>query len=102
MQVLNKKNNKNIRLDNINDSFIKELMSVGVGEEVPEEYVPMMKEELSIDAAGVRDENVEKLKLTKIQMKLMLSLLVRVYVEFSRYKTFTSQYFVYNNRKNNS
>ena len=64
-QVLTKKNNKNIRLNNINDSFIQELMSVGVGEEVPEEYVPMMKEELSIDGSYVRDENVEKIKINK-------------------------------------
>ena len=70
VQVLTKKNNKNIKLNNINDSFIQELMSVGVGEEVPEEYVPMMKEELSIDGSYVRDENVEKIKINKNTNKI--------------------------------
>ena len=60
-----KNNNKNNNLPNLSDNFLKELMSVGVGENVPDEYVPMMKEELSINGNVLRDLNVEKIKNNK-------------------------------------
>ena len=65
INFLKNKDNQNKILSNISnvkDKDIKELMSVGVGEKVPEEYIPMMKEELSIDGANARDISVEKIK----------------------------------------
>ena len=60
-----KNNNKNNILPNLSDNFLKELMSVGVGENVPDEYVPMMKEELSLNGNVLRDLHVEKIKNNK-------------------------------------
>ena len=65
VKVLRKKTNENNKINNIpniKDINIKKLMSVGVGEEVPEEYIPMMKEELSIEGANIRDVNIEYIK----------------------------------------
>ncbi len=55
-------NNNLINYSHLKNKFIKDLMSIGVGEDVPDEYIPMMKEELAIDGDNVRDIAVEKLK----------------------------------------
>ena len=65
IEVLLQKNGQKTTLsniENINDKFIQKIMSVGVGEDVPSDYVPMMKEELSFDAENIRDFNVEYIK----------------------------------------
>ena len=60
-----KNNNKNNILPNLSDNFLKELMSVGLEKNVPDEYVPMMKEELSLNGNVLRDLHVEKIKNNK-------------------------------------
>ena len=37
-------------------------MSVGVGTEVPKEYIPMMEEELNFDTLSVRDHFIDNIK----------------------------------------
>jgi len=56
------KNNNLAKINNIEDKYLSQLMSVGVGTEVPKEYISMMKEELNFDANSERDSYIENIK----------------------------------------
>ena len=53
------KNNELINKSYIKDKYLSRIMSAGVGAKVPEEYIPMMKEELDLNHTSNRDANIE-------------------------------------------
>ena len=64
LNISNKNNSLNFK-NNIKDEYLSTIMSVGVGTDVPKEYVSMMKEELDINNSSTRDifiENINKHK----------------------------------------
>ena len=75
VEVLKNKTNQNNDLNNINkiqDKYLSKLMSVGVGTDVPKEYISMMKEELDFDASSARDHFINRIKNYKTKPKVII------------------------------
>ena len=64
LNISNKNNSLNFK-NNIKDEYLSIIMSVGVGTDVPKEYVSMMKEELDINNSSTRDIFIENIKKHK-------------------------------------
>ena len=67
--------NKNNRLKikpNMKNKYLSSLMSAGVGDKVPEEYVAMMNEELDFDAYSTRDIFIDKIKKYKLKPNVVI------------------------------
>jgi len=75
VKELNNNINKNNSLDKINtieDKYLSQLMSVGVGAEVPKEYIAMMKEELNFDNNSARDLYIDNIKKHNSKPKVII------------------------------
>ena len=66
------KNNNLININNIEDKYLSQLMSVGVGTEVPNEYISMMKEELNFDSNSERDSYIEDIKNYNVKPSVII------------------------------
>jgi len=65
IEVLYKITNKNNTLNNFNNikkEHLSYIMSVGVGAEIKDEYIPMMKEELGFNNDSIRDKSINNIK----------------------------------------
>jgi len=70
-KIINK-NNELINKSYIEDKYLSRIMSAGVGAEVPEEYIPMMKEELDLNHSSNRDANIEYIKNHKSKLNAII------------------------------
>ena len=65
IEVLQKITNKNNNLNDINnvkEEYLSYIMSAGVGAEIKDEYIPMMKEELGFNDNSIRDKPINDIK----------------------------------------
>ena len=60
-KITNKNNNLN-SINNIKEEHLSYIMSAGVGAEIKDEYIPMMKEELGFNDNSIRDECINNIK----------------------------------------
>ena len=71
LKITNKDNKLN-KFNPIENKYLDQLMSVGVGTKVAKEYIPMMEEELNFDDLSARDHFIDNIKKHKNKPKVII------------------------------
>jgi 4-hydroxyacetophenone monooxygenase len=72
LQVITNKNNSLNNINNIKEENLSYIMSAGVGAEIKDEYIPMMKEELGFDNNSIRDRSINNIKKHKSKPNVVI------------------------------
>ena len=72
LQGITNKNNSLNNINNIKEENLSYIMSAGVGAEIKDEYIPMMKEELGFDNNSIRDRSINNIKKHKSKPNVVI------------------------------